>query len=139
MSVDNEQLQQCMEILNACAKTNSQLRKCWSGDIKSIVSTKLTRVRRLTISANARKREKLMERHPATEPHNPKSEPSSIDLWNGYESEDWIGYSWEHVDDFWEECTSCNGSGRRSCSTCDGTGKVICTNCHGDGTVVESV
>lgn len=139
MLVDKEQLQQCMEILNARAETNSRLRKCWTGDIKSIVSTDLQRVCRLTVSANARKRENLKEEHPGSKPSHPKCELWSFDLWNGYKNEDWIGYSWEHVDDFWKDCTSCNGSGRRSCSTCDGTGKIICANCYGDGTVVESV
>ena len=137
MMIDENVLNQCVEIMNACAKTDSALRKCWTGDPKSIVSSSLKTVRRLTVEIEAHKREKRMDRASGSKPWSPKSEPSSIDLWNDYKGDDWIGYGWEHVDDFWEECASCEGTGRKECSSCDGRGYKTCPNCEGDGRIVR--
>ena len=134
--VSEEILNRCVEIMNARAETDSALRKCWTGDPESITSASLRTVRRLTVEIEAHKREKRTHRTSASRPWNPKSEPSSIDLWKDYKSDDWLDYGWEHVDDFWEKCSSCDGSGKRECSSCSGTGKKTCAKCDGAGSYI---
>jgi len=133
---EQEMRQRVAEIICAQAQKDKRLQRAWAGnDALSIESTNLCTLTRLTVSMQARKRESRKERMAGSEPYSPKSEPWTINLWQDYLNEDWAGYSWEHVDDFWEECSECHNHPRQDCPSCGGSGRKRCSRCGGDGTV----
>lgn len=134
--VDKAILQKCVAILDKRKEGDKELRKAWTGEASSIVSANLQIIRRLKVEILARKRETRRERRPGAEPRNPKSEPWSVsDLWESYKTKDWAGYSWEKVDEFWERCSRCGGSGLETCSSCGGSGRKACSSCDGKGEI----
>ena len=125
-----------IEILNSQSAKDERIRRAWTG-ASDIAILGVENVTRMSVSIQARKRESRKERNAASEPRSPKSEPCTINLWNDYLAEDWAGYSWEHVDDFWEECSECHNHPRIECSSCGGSGRKDCTRCDGDGQIVK--
>lgn len=133
--IDNETLQKCITILDRRKADDKELRKAWTGEATSLVSAKVQIIRRLKVEIQARKREKRTETHSGSKPWGARSEPWNIDLWNDYKSDDWIGYGWEKVDEFWKSCSHCDGSGRKECTSCDGRGRKTCSTCEGHGEI----
>ena len=138
--MENEELkQQAIEILNAQAKKNSNLRIAWTGDAESIKSAEIKNIRLFRLEVDCRKREYRREKTPASEPWSPKSEPWSIDKWeyfpNWMRISGWDESDWEKADEFWEKCSDCDGRGKMDCSTCGGGGKRTCPRCGGDGKI----
>lgn len=122
--------QRVAEILNSQCAKDEKLRRAWTG-ASELEILGMENVTRMKVSFEARKRESRKERKSASEPWSPKSEPWSINLWKDYLAEDWAGRSWEHVDDFWEECSECHNHPCSDCSRCGGTGKTFCPSCDG--------
>ena len=138
MSVDETMKQRVVEILSSQCANDERIRRAWTGssDFKILGVENVTR---MSVSIQARKRESRKEREAAAEPWTPKSEPWSISLWKDYLADDWAEYSWEHVDDFWEECSECHNHPSSECPDCNGTGRKRCSKCDGDGEVVVTV
>lgn len=134
--MDETLKQRVIEIINSQCVKDANIRRAWTGG-SGIEILGVENVTRMNVSIQAHKRESRKERNAASEPWSPKSEPWSIDLWKDYLADDWAGYSWEHVDDFWEECSDCHNHPSRDCSECNGTGRRVCSKCGGDGRVMK--
>lgn len=134
--MDETLKQRVIEVLNSRSEKDENVRCAWTGG-SDIVILGVENVTRMKVSIQTRRRESRKERNPASKPWSPKSEPSSIDLWKDYLADDWAGYSWEHVDDFWEECSECHNHPSSDCPECNGHGRKTCAKCGGDGQIVE--
>jgi hypothetical protein len=128
MSLTNDELlNKVVEILDKKSLNDIQIRNAWTSDANSIKSTKLRTIRMMRVSGDIRLRVMRTAKIASEKQSSGKAKPENVALW-GYSPEwlrvdGWTGSSgWREVDEYWEECTICEGEGRKICPACCGRG-----------------